>query len=180
MSEDFTGQLKVLASYGFADQEKNMRALRKANGILTHAIDYLVANNVNEAPKLSKETKLKQIYVFPVLEPQKQQLLLHMSSMGFSDEGKMRNALDKCNWNIEQATAVLLDDCDSLDSGYSGVPLDRASRQIPIQQYSVKQQPAVENPFEQHIVPTSSTKNQLTKEQQVLAEFDPFSDSNRI
>jgi len=60
-------------------------------------------------------------YKFPTLSPDNQRKLLQLNAMGFTDEGKCRHALEKCQWNVEEAVVVLVDKERELDSGFSAV-----------------------------------------------------------
>ncbi|KAH6601231.1 hypothetical protein BASA50_001755 [Batrachochytrium salamandrivorans] len=64
------------------------------------------------------------LYIFPVLDMAKQQAVLQLADLGFTDEGKIRHALHKAKWDVQAAAEFLVEQFDDLLSGFSGQPVE--------------------------------------------------------
>ncbi|KAH6565089.1 hypothetical protein BASA62_007470 [Batrachochytrium salamandrivorans] len=151
--EDFAGQLRVLQSMGFSDIQTNRCALKQSMGRINDAIELITTGTVNMNPNLPGQTRqhhaLNQniaspttggasafnsntqpiarsgpLYIFPVLDMAKQQAVLQLADLGFTDEGKIRHALHKAKWDVQAAAEFLVEQFDDLLSGFSGQPVE--------------------------------------------------------
>ncbi|KAJ3057346.1 hypothetical protein HK097_008440 [Rhizophlyctis rosea] len=149
MSDDsndiFSGQMRLMVGMGFTDPEVNRRALKQAGGKLSTAVDLIVEGKVNAddedddiplaaALNLSPTVKRTRTpepaikYRFPPLSVEAQKKIVQLHQMGFKDEGKARHALSKSKWDLEDATILLLEKGDELESGFSATEVIRQSR----------------------------------------------------
>ncbi|EGF83902.1 expressed protein [Batrachochytrium dendrobatidis JAM81] len=140
---------------GFSDSKVNQQALHMAHGRINDAIELITNGEVyadttsadnrpladtyrnlpgqirqhhlpNSAVHNNESVSSGPSFIFPVLELDQQQAVLQLAGLGFTDEGKIRHALDKSKWNVEAAANVLIENADTLQSGFSGTPIDQA------------------------------------------------------
>ncbi|KAI8913344.1 hypothetical protein EDD86DRAFT_244988 [Gorgonomyces haynaldii] len=191
-NEDFYGQLKTLRSMGFTDLDMNRRVLRQVDGKLQLALEALTTGQIEQKTVKKQPSREIPLYAFPSLEPDQQAKVFTLAELGFQDEGKIRHALTKSKWNVEMAANLLAEDV-GLESGFSG---ERFQRQLSSQQASsftpptvfpqslgqqAFQQPPVRfQPPTQKPVRENPFADPSAQQSQLVAEFDPFSDSNRI
>lgn len=119
----------------------NKKALYACNGQVQAAIDYLT--NPPKEPEPQQPPPPKTHYVFPKISYEKQQKVLQVAQLGFTDEGKIRNALELSKWDTETAVSKLLDDNGSLKSDFSAytpTPVANTSNSSSFQPSSMIQQ----------------------------------------
>ena len=132
--DDFQGQQKLLLSMGFSDTRANQEALIACGGQFQQAVAYLTnpdsrieiaqqAMNTSSINKFTDRTipKNKSAFKFPTLNRDQQQKVAQIQQIGFEDEGKIRQALDLNNWDVELAISMVLDDDGRLESDYSAI-----------------------------------------------------------
>lgn len=66
-------------------------------------------------------TPSKPQYKYKPLPPDKQHAIFQLHQMGFRQEGKARHALNKANWNVEEAVVIMLDRERELDEAFDAV-----------------------------------------------------------
>ena len=132
MDQQFQGQQKLLLSMGFTDFQANHEALLACGGQFQQAVAYLTNPEERQeiaaqAQKSSTAYKITEKYKnpasdldrFPPLDRDQSQKVAQVCQLGFTDQGKIRHALELSGWNVESAVTMLLDEDAQLDSNFS-------------------------------------------------------------
>ncbi|KAI9345031.1 hypothetical protein BDR26DRAFT_857129, partial [Obelidium mucronatum] len=115
--DDFSGQLKLMASMGLTDVAKNRLALQRSGGRVQLAIDWVTTDSI---PAEGVDSESLAAYVRGKEAPQQtndgeRRQLNALKSMGFADESLNRRALRESLYDTDKAVEWLINKTGDAD-----------------------------------------------------------------